>query len=432
MSNSSVKDQPVRVARVMDRLNVGGPAKHAVFTSKLNADEFEVTLISGTVPAGEGDMTYLAREAGIEPLIIKEMSRAISPLDVLVIGKLFRRFLRLKPQIVHTHKAKAGTVGRLAAFLYKWLTPAALIFKPRKCSVVHTFHGHIFHSYFSPAKTRVFIAIERLLARFFTDKIIVISDEQRREICDDFRIGRPEQFLVMPLGVDFQDPEPQNHTWREEQGIAADEFTIGIVGRLCEVKNHAMLFKAFRILLDEFEHAEKTSPRVRLVVIGDGELRGELESLARELRLTDQVVFTGFCKNVLALYKHLDLIALTSLNEGTPVTLIEGMAFARPIISTAVGGVVDLMGKPGATKEGFTLWAHGLTTASRDAESFARALHFLITQPELRNEMGEAAQKFALEKYSKKRLVGDIETLYHELLEKPQRLKVQQSEIVSQ
>ena len=139
---------PIRVIRIIDRLNIGGPAKHVAWLAAgLNSDEFETTLIAGTVPPGEGDMSYFARELGITPLAVKEMSRELSFRDALVIAKLVRQFFKLKPQIVHTHKAKAGAVGRVAAMIYNWLTPSALWLKPRRCMIAHTYHGHIFHSY---------------------------------------------------------------------------------------------------------------------------------------------------------------------------------------------------------------------------------------------------------------------------------------------
>src|SRR5262245_22504718 len=173
----------IRVVRIIDRLNVGGPAKHVTWlTAGLDPERFETTLITGVVPESEGDMSYFARAAGVEPIVIEEMSRELSPRDVVVIFKILRELFRLKPHIVHTHKAKAGAAGRVAAMIYKWLTPSALRLRPRKLGVVHTYHGHVFHSYYGAAMTKLLIAIERALARLCADRIIAISEQQRDEI----------------------------------------------------------------------------------------------------------------------------------------------------------------------------------------------------------------------------------------------------------
>src|SRR4030095_8138860 len=250
-------------------------------------ERFETTLIAGVVPAGEGDMSYFARAAGATPLVIKEMSRELSLGDVVVVFKILRELLRLKPQIVHTHKAKAGAVGRVAALIYKWLTPSALRFRPRQVGVVHTYHGHIFHSYYGPAKTRMFIAIERALARFGCDRIVTISEGQRDEICRKFKVGRFEQFRVIPLGIDFDEIRGGKGRLREEIGVGAEETLIGVVGRLCEVKNHAIFIESLAQLRAEYLNAN-------LACVGDGHLRPELEGLASAAGVVGSVTFTGF------------------------------------------------------------------------------------------------------------------------------------------
>src|SRR5215471_5788830 len=197
-------ERPIRVVRIIDRLNIGGPAKHVVWlTAELRKPGFETTLVTGTVPPGEGDMAYFADEAGVEPVVVKQMSRELSLRDTVVIAKLLCIFWKLRPDIVHTHKAKAGAAGRVAATLYKWLTPSALWLRPRRCRVVHTYHGHIFHGYYGRAKTRLFLGIERAMARFCTDRIIAISPQQRAEINGRFKIGRADQYQVIPLGIDL-------------------------------------------------------------------------------------------------------------------------------------------------------------------------------------------------------------------------------------
>jgi glycosyltransferase involved in cell wall biosynthesis len=404
----------IRIVRIIDRLNIGGPAKHVTWlTAGMNADEFATTLITGTVPSGEGDMSYFAHAAGVEPRLIKEMSRELSPRDVVVIAKLVRQLFKLKPQIIHTHKAKAGAAGRVAALIYKWLTPSALWLRPRACRVVHTYHGHIFHSYYSATKTKLFLAIERALARACTDRIVVISEQQRREISATFHVGRPEQFRVIPLGIDLDEVVARRGALRQEFGIADTEITIGIVGRLCEVKHHAMFLEAAARLMTE---SSELQSRLRLVIIGDGHLRAELEDRARGLGIFERVVFTGFREDAPSLYADLDLVALTSLNEGTPLTLIEAMGCGRAVAATEVGGVIDVMGARGESRDSLTMWEHGVTVPSRDADAFARALKYLIERPDLRQAMGERGRAFVTTRLAKSRLVADIENLYRELL----------------
>jgi glycosyltransferase involved in cell wall biosynthesis len=407
----SGKRDRIRVARVIDRLNVGGPAKHVVWLSDgLNPNEFETLLITGTVPPGEGDMSYFARDHQVDTLVISEMSRELSPRDILVIVKLLFQFLRFKPLVIHTHKAKAGAAGRIAGMLYRWLTPSALLLRPRDCRIVHTYHGHVFHSYYGRFKTRLFILIERALARLCTDQIIVVSEQQRREICDSFRIGRPEQFRVIPLGLDFEEVTGSRVDARRECGVSDGEVAIGIVGRLCEVKNHEMLLDSNYLL------KSLTDASVRLLIIGDGHLRNGIEAKTRALGLAEQTVFTGFREDATSLYAGLDIAALTSLNEGTPLTLIEAMCCGRAVAATEVGGVVDVMGSRREAIDGFTVWDHGITAPSRDFNAFARGLQFLIDHPELRREMGERGRAFVRTRLSKTRLLSDIESLYRHLL----------------
>jgi glycosyltransferase involved in cell wall biosynthesis len=403
--------QRIRVVRIIDRLNVGGPAKHVAWLSAgLNPALFETTLITGAVAPGEGDMSYFARATGVEPLIIPEMSRELSLRDAIVVFKLLRVFFRLKPHIIHTHKAKAGAAGRVAAWLYKWLTPSALWLRPRNCRVVHTFHGHVFHSYYGKAKTWLFLTIERLLARLCTDRVVTISRQQRDEINGTFKVGRGAQFQVIPLGLDFAEAGQHGEArLRQELELPLDTLLIGIVGRLCEVKNHEMLIETAARL-------KRAGEKVHFAIIGDGHLREPLEAKARELGVADCVTFTGFRGDVLSLYADLDIAALTSLNEGTPLTLIEAMSRGCAVSATEVGGVVDLMGARRQTVNGVTFWDHGVTAPSRDAAAFARGLQFLIDRPQLRREMGDRGQQFVQSHLSTDRLIDDIERLYRDIL----------------
>jgi len=403
----------MKILRIIARLNVGGPARHVIWlTDGLRNSGYETLLVSGVVPPGEDDMSYLARNAGVVPFVIPQMSREISLKDALTTWKLFRLMLRERPRLVHTHTAKAGTVGRVAGLMYRWLTPAALIGRPRTCSFVHTYHGHVFHSYYGPRKTRLFLAIERSLARLVTDRIVVISAQQRAEIGEAFRVGRSEQFAVIPLGLDldeFASWQERRPRVRSELGLDEDTTLIGIVGRLTEVKNH-------RLFLDAVALLKKTSAaKARFVIIGDGHLRDELEAQAKSLNLAEEVLFLGTRKDPEDFYPALDIVALTSLNEGTPLTLIEAMANARPVIATAVGGVVDLLGSTVSGRDGYRICERGLLVESGDAEGFARGLARLVEDPALRQRISAKGPEFVAQHYSKARLLADISRLYREL-----------------
>ncbi len=405
-----------KVLRIIARLNVGGPARHVVWLSQgLKGAGYETLLVAGVVPPGEDDMSYIAAEAGVTPYVVPQMSREVSPKDALTIWKLFRLMLREQPAIVHTHTAKAGTVGRVAGLIYRWLTPSALLGKPRSCLFVHTYHGHVFHSYYSPRKTRLFLAIERCLAKLVTDRIVVISDQQRREINERFRVGRPEQFAVIPLGIDisvYAHWEKHRPITRAELGANESELLIGIVGRLTEIKNHKLFLEAGARL------QKLTNSRVRFLIIGDGNLRSELEAQTKSLGLDDRVSFLGTRNDPESFYPALDIVALTSLNEGTPLTLIEAMANARPVVATAVGGVVDLLGQSQHESDGYALCERGISVRAGDAEGFAHALACLIEDEELRRDLGGRGLDFVTTHYAKERLLADVAELYAQLVDR--------------
>ncbi len=355
-------------------------------------------------------MSYFAHSEGVEPLVLPAMSRELSLRDGLVVLQLLRLLWRIRPDIVHTHKAKAGAVGRVAAWLYKWLAPSVLWGRPRPCTIVHTYHGHVLHSYFGPVKTQVFKLIEQLLAKL-TDCIIAISEQQHRELSLQFRVGKPEQYRVIPLGLDVSACQAARGGLRQELGLTSETVLIGIVGRLCEVKNHAMALEATAQLI---EKAAVHSGAVHLVVIGDGHLADELSAYADHLNIADHVTFTGFRDDVLALYADLDIVALTSLNEGTPLTLIEAMCHGRAVVATEVGGVVDIMGASQMAMNGSTIRPHRVTVPSRDVAAFAQSLQYLIERPLLRQQMGKRGREFVHKAFSKARLLRDIEALYRD------------------
>jgi glycosyltransferase involved in cell wall biosynthesis len=410
----------MKILRIIARLNVGGPARHVVWlTQGLKPEGYETLLVAGVVPPGEDDMSYVAAAAGVQPFTLPQMSREISLKDAVTIWKLFHLMRRERPDIVHTHTAKAGTVGRVAGLMYRWLTPTALVGRPRRCSFVHTYHGHVFHSYYGRSKTRLFLGIERFLARLATDRIIVVSEQQRREINEVFRVGRREQFAVIPLGIDMSAYalwQSGQTLLRAELNADDDQVLVGIVGRLTEIKNHSLFLQAAALL------KKNTGARVRFVIIGDGNLRADLEEQAKSLGLREDVLFLGTRNDPEDFYPALDIVALTSLNEGTPLTLIEAMANARPVVATSVGGVVDLVGPqvPPAAKSddegvGYQLCERGISVASGDAEGFARGLARLIEDLKLRTELGARGLEFVTRNYAKERLLRDVSELYREL-----------------
>ena len=361
-------------------------------------------------------MSYFAVDSGVFPYYIPEMSREISWQDAVTAWKLYKLFLRERPDIVHTHTAKAGTVGRTAGFLYRWLTPSTLIGKPRQCKFVHTYHGHVFHSYYGRRQTRLFLAIERLLAKLATDRLIVVSKQQSIEIGETFRVGKPKQIRVIPLGLDlevFTDQTSRRARFRHELCIQDDALLVGIVGRLTEIKNHRMFLNVVA-RLKAIDPACRRQGAVRFMVIGDGLLREDLERQRQALGLDGDVIFVGNRTDPENFYPALDVVALTSLNEGTPLTLIEAMANARPVVATNVGGVVDLLGD--VLEDGpYKVCTRGISVPPEDEDAFVSALSRIIRDRSLRQELGSRGLEFVEVNYSKERLIEDIKGLYGEL-----------------
>lgn len=405
----------MKIVRIIARLNVGGPAKHVVWLNEaLQDEEFDSVLLAGRVPEGEEDMAYFAEQNGVTPIFIEQMSRELSPKDLISLWKVYREIAEAKPDVIHTHTAKAGTIGRAAGFIYRWLTPRTLIGKPNKVQIVHTFHGHIFHGYYSDLKTKLFLFIERTLAKFATNKIVVITEQQRKEICEEFGVAKPDKFEVIRLGLDLDAFE----AWREKRDIlrreidaSDDVLLVGLVGRLTEIKNHEMFLDVAKLYKEDSDQT-----KIKFVIIGDGHLRSELETKAKRLGIDDVLVFLGNRNDPDVFYAGLDIVALTSLNEGTPLSLIEAMANEKPIISTSVGGVVDLLGEVSMESDGFKICDRGIRTGSGDAESFYRGLIYLAKHEYLLGEFAENGKKFVHEKYDKSRLVKDIKDLYKSLV----------------
>jgi|KBSSwiStaDraftv2_1062776.scaffolds.fasta_scaffold10818_2 glycosyltransferase involved in cell wall biosynthesis len=406
----------MKILRIIARLNVGGPARHVVWlTKELQDDEFQTVLIAGTVPDGEEDMSYFAAENGVEPIYLKEMSRELSIRDLISIHKIYRYIRRESPDIVHTHTAKAGTVGRVAVFMYRWLTWSTLVLKPRNVRSVHTFHGHVFHSYYGRFKTAAFLRIEKLLARFATNKILAISSQQLNEINGKFGVGRKDQFSVIPLGIDTDSMvanESDRKAFREEVGATERDVLVGFVGRLTEIKDLSHLLRVAAMYNDLSRSAK---PSIKFLIVGDGHLRESLQREAEGLGVLETVIFIGNRKDISTVYSGLDLVALTSKNEGTPLSLIEAMAADRAFISTEVGGVVDLLGDVREDAGGFKICERGIGVEPGSTESYLSAVLRLAENKQLREKMGHAGRDFVEKHYSKQRLVADIKELYRDL-----------------
>ncbi len=400
----------MKIVRIIARLNVGGPARHVVWLTKaLQTAEFKSVLLTGTVPEGEEDMSYFAVENNVAPVYIPEMSRELSAKDVVSLWKVFRRIWQEKPDIIHTHTAKAGTIGRIAGFFYRWLAW-------KNVKMIHTYHGHVFHSYYGKRKTGIFLLIEKTLAKF-CDKIIAISSQQRFEINEKFGVGKPSQFQVIQLGIDlvpFAAADSKYQILREEIGVKTDEILVGFVGRLTEIKNISLFLKTAKIYQ---ERRQTDSSKLKFVIIGDGNMRESLEREATELGIREVVSFLGNRNDSDVFYSGLDIVALTSLNEGTPLSLIEAMANGKPVISTAVGGVVDLLGKIVEDKNDFKICERGICTNSDDSEGFFNGLNYLTQKESLRKTLGEKGRKFVQNNYSKERLIKDISALYRDLIQ---------------
>jgi glycosyltransferase involved in cell wall biosynthesis len=402
----------MKILRIIARLNVGGPARHVVWLTKaLNNSEFQSVLIAGTVPEGEENMEYFAEENGVQPVFIEEMSRELSPKDIVSLWKVYRRICLEKPDIIHTHTAKAGTIGRAAGFIYRWLNW-------KNVKLIHTFHGHVFHSYYGNLKTRIFLFIEKFLAFFATDKIIVITTQQFEEINKKYKVGNEKQFEIIPLGIDlekFADAENKREILRREIGAGDDEILVGFIGRFTEIKNIPLFLQAAKIFN---EKKKSDSPKLKFVLIGDGHLRKGLEKTAAEFGLNENLIFLGNRNDADVFYAGLDIVALTSFNEGTPLSLIEAMANGKAVISTNVGGVTDLIGKITEDENDFKIGERGISIASEYADGLFSGLMLLAENPGLRKKLGENGKSFVTGKYSKNRLITDIETLYRKVTNK--------------
>ncbi|MBK6342124.1 MAG: glycosyltransferase [Flavobacteriales bacterium] len=405
-----------RVLQILNRFNLGGPTHNAAYLTRYMAPEFETLLIGGSQEATEAGSQYITKSMGVEPLILPELQREVAPWRDRSAYRRIKQVIKdFKPDIVHTHAAKAGAVGRMAA--------ADLGVK----GIVHTFHGHVFHSYFGPVRTALYKSIERYLAKR-SHRIIAISERQRDELVDEHRICEGSKVDVIPLGFDlmpFQlEQERKRALFRRVYGVADDELAVGIVGRLVPIKNHDLFLEVIMRV------RERTGLKLRAFIVGDGEERERLQAQTARLGLSQvmgpyfnghpfghgvngkpmvkpaEVTFTSWIKEIDIVNAGLDIAMLTSLNEGTPVSLIEAQASNRPVVSTDVGGIRNIVQADETA----------LLCPSGDAEGLAAALERLARSAGLRDRMGKGGWDFVRDRYHYTRLIDDTARLYRKLL----------------
>jgi len=385
----------VKVLRILNRFNLGGPVYNASYLSKYLESDFETLLIGGQKLEDEENALFIPESMDLKPIIIPEMTRSLGIFSELKAYKKITEIIdSFKPDIVHTHASKAGALGRIAAS------------RTGVKHIVHTFHGHVFEHYFGPLKSNLVRTTERYLANK-TEAIIAISNKQKIDLVERFRIAEEEKVHVIPLGFDLDkfkvNIQDKRKKFRERYHLKDDDIAIGIIGRLAPIKNHDLF-------IEVVSEIKKERANIRAFVIGDGEIKQSLIEKTKKTGLTTEgenadVVFTSWFKHIDQILPGLDIVTLTSLNEGTPVSLIEAQAAQKPVISSDVGGVRDIIGKD-----------CGLLFKSNDSSDFKNCLITLISNLELRNKMGQKGGIWAFSNFTANRLANDVKKLYIELL----------------
>ena len=367
-------------------MNIGGPANQVLLLAKGLVPEFSTMLAAGSPGEREGELTDPDVPVRRVPLV-----RPVQPAaDLAALASIRRLVNNSGVRLVHTHMAKAGSIGRLAVLS----SP-----RSRRPRLVHTFHGHVLQGYFGGAQQRGFLQFERLLARR-TDALVAVSPEVRDELLD-LGVGKPAQYQVIPLGLDLDSflrvgpPDGAAGQLREAIGLGRETPLAGAIGRLVPVKDHATLFKAMA-----------ARPELHLAVLGDGELRPTLEGLARDLGIAERTHFTGWWADIPSALADLDVVVLSSRNEGTPVALIEALAAARPVVATDVGGVRHVV------QDGETGWL----CRPGDPDGLAQLLHRAVSEPGLAMRLAEEGRRRVAERFGQARMVADYAALYRELL----------------
>jgi glycosyltransferase involved in cell wall biosynthesis len=377
-----VSRERIRILRVIARLNIGGPAYHvSLLSGRLDPGRYETLLVAGRPGPGEGSFEDLARRYGARLAMLPSLSPEIDPRADLGALRSIAGIVRgFRPHIVHTHTAKAGALGRTAA----------LLAGRRRPLIVHTYHGHVLEGYFGRATTAGYRAVERGLGRF-SDRLVAVSEATVDDLVR-LRVAPRRRFSVIPLGLDLGPFLQLDPPAGEGDAVAL------YAGRLVPIKRVDVLLRAVA-------RARSAGAALRLVVLGDGELRPGLERLARDLGIAASVTFAGYREDVLPHLVRADMAVLSSANEGTPVALIEAAAAGRPLVATRVGGVPDVVAA-----------GTGRLAENGDEEALAAALRELSGDRQLRLEMGARAREHVRSRYASERLLADVDSLYGELL----------------
>lgn len=378
--------------RVIARMNMGGPAYHvSLLSGRMDQERFPTLLVSGQVPPGEGSSDALAQRYGAHHVRLDSLGPELRPAqDLRALGDIVRIARSFRPHIIHTHTAKAGFIGRMAA---------AACGRPRPI-VLHTYHGHVLEGYFSAPVTAFYRFLEWAMA-LRSDRLIGVSEATVDDLVR-LRVAKRSKFEVVPLGLELDDflalPSEAAGPFRDEAGVQPGEVLATFVGRLVPIKRVDVMLRAVA-------SARELGAPVRLAVVGDGELRPELESLAAELGCAEAVHFAGYRTDLTAIVAATDIGLLTSDNEGTPVALIEAGAGARPLVATRAGGVPDVV-----------VEGAGLLAEREDHEGIARALVTLAADGELRRRMGGVARAHVGSRYRSEALLQRMTTLYEDLV----------------
>lgn len=383
-----------KILRIINRFNLGGPTYNAAYLTKYLESDYETLLIGGQHDESEISSMDILNNLGLKPIIIPEMQRSLNPYkDQIAYRKIQNIIKEFKPDIVHTHAAKAGALGRRAAY------------KLGVNQIYHTFHGHVFHSYFGDFKTKIFKKIERDLAKK-TTKIIAISEIQKKELSKIHRICPEEKIEVIPLGFDLEkfnvDKNSKRKKFRGKWNIKENEIAIGIIGRLVPIKNHFFFIDAIQEIL------KKSEVPIRAFIVGDGEEKQNIINYIKSKNLdysldNSSATFqlTSWIKEIDRVNSGMDIICLTSLNEGTPVSLIEAQASSKPIVSTKTGGIENIV------LENKT----ALLSKNNDLHNFSKNLLSLVNNSNKR----KLFSKYGLEKskdFHYEKLINRMKNLY--------------------
>lgn len=384
----------IKVLRIINRFNIGGPTYNATFLTRFLGDEFETLLVGGLPEEGESDSLHILEQYSVKPMLIKEMQRNPNlKSDRQAYKKIKEIIAEFQPDIVHTHAAKAGALGRKAAKAAK--VPV----------IVHTYHGHVFHGYFNKIKTFIYKSIERNLAKNST-KIIAISEIQKKELVDIHKITTSKQTEIVPLGFDLEkfhiNRDENRIKTRQQFSINEDEIAIGIIGRLAPIKNHSYFIDVMK------EVSQNTSKKIKVFIVGDGTEKESIQQKVANFQWSEniKIVFTSWIKDIDVFNPGMDIICLCSKNEGTPVSLIEAQAASVAVLSTDVGGVRDVVADK---KTGFVV------TPEAKSE-YTQKLLLLIEDDLLRKQFSDAGWEYVKDNFHYTRLVNDIRALYFKLL----------------